>query len=272
MRTNMILGGNGLRRKPGLAFGGGVPFPTGLDGNPTLLASWDFDREDLVTLGANGEITAIAGADGTAHALSKTTNGPTAKQSQYGRVVGEMGNAANGSRSIGALSACGAVVANGVTHVVLFQIPTGTGDERIIGQGNGAAPDYDDRWYTRFVPVGGGVLVEKCQTGSHIYRSQTPASNTAPILAITRFEPATPGFGYINVNGQTTLATSTSNNPVTVINYTQLGGERRNNTWIHGMNGLVYRAAILDGVISNTACEQIAAAFAAGYGNAALNV
>ena len=263
MRVNMILGGNGIRRKPGLAFAGGVPMPTTLDGSPTLLASWDFDRKDLVTVNAAGNITSLAGADGTPYTLTPNTNGPLAINTN-GRVAGQFVTASGHILKID--SACGVDVSLGATHVVVAQIPSAIGDYRVFSQGDSAASDYRNRWYTRFSSASGGWCATKCDADSFHSQVQAAASLSALALIITRYAGGAAASARINVNGNPTEATGTAQDQPTAFNHTAIGGEKRGASWVVNLDGIVMRGAIYSGQLTGTAVEQIAVAMAAGYG------
>lgn len=231
----------------------GVAAPSGLDGSPTLVASWDFDRSDLITL-SGGDIDQIAGADGTSFTLLTPGNMP-AQTTRGSKKVADFASASSEYMQIA--SALG--ITDACTVVVVAELKTASpsANETLFDLSNGASATFNNRYW--MFGASGPFMNFRRADGTANSSAIATHPSAAIHLLIGGIAAAPTERAYLNIDGVgTAVQSGTVPSIPTGLSHFTLGACRASGAQSNFGNHYKHRVLVYSSHLSATAKEQIA--------------
>lgn len=239
---------------------GGVAAPT-LTGSPTLLASWDFDRADLVTL-SGSDIDQIAGADGTSYTLLTPGNMPT-QATRGGKNVARF--TAASSQYMQIASACGVDPAVGCSIVIVAELATTITNQNVFEIADSSVATNRNRYNHQFVTGSTGLRSRKSAAAASADAQQGSAFSAAKYCYVGRFSGGTGTITHY-IDGESVGDTSASVADPGALTHTTLGAIFASATLSNYLDGWIWRVLVYAGDFGTTAAEEAAAWSSTNYG------
>lgn len=238
----------------------GVAAPT-LTGSPTLLASWDFDRSDLIML-SGGDIDSISGADGTSYTLLTPGNMPS-QEARGGKNTARFTSASSEYMQIA--SNLGINPANGCTFVLVLELADAIANQNVFEVADGTVATNRQRYNHQFVTGATGLRTRKAAAAASGDAQQGSAFSAAKYLAVCRFPGGTATCTH-HIDGEGAGDSSGSVAAPTSLVTTTLGAILASSALSNYLNGWVWRVLVYSGDIGATAAEEVAVWANTNYG------
>lgn len=236
---------------------------------PTLLASWDFGDVSKLTMasgsaGQGGQISAVAGADGTTFTLAQATSANQPTSVVRNNQICASFTSGQFLQLLNALN----LNNTGYTIAIEYEPRTETASQGILDVGAAAKTSTQSR-ISMIASMTTGYTFRKYTSGAVLSSAQSSASTyTAGIHCLIGRAAVGVSACKINVDGIGTAVVAGATASAAAYDRVTVGGTWENSALANAMDGWVTRIAIWNSDATDAQVEALAADWATGYGSA----